>query len=51
MLFRSSDSVRYSGSNMGNSGGANADAWAKHGFDHSIALTVPPLGCLILKRG
>ena len=45
-----SDSVRYSGSNMGNGGGANAEFAPMHGFDYSMSLTVPPLGFLLFKR-
>jgi 1,4-alpha-glucan branching enzyme len=45
-----SDSERYGGSNMGNSGGAHTEAIPAHGFDQSISLTVPPLGFLLLKR-
>jgi hypothetical protein len=35
---------------MGNGGGANAEDRPMHGFDFSMSLTVPPLGCVILKR-
>jgi 1,4-alpha-glucan branching enzyme len=45
-----SDSERYGGSNMGNSGGVQTEAIPAHGFDHSISVTVPPLGFLLLKR-
>jgi 1,4-alpha-glucan branching enzyme len=45
-----SDSARYSGSNMGNGGGAHAEFAPMHGFDYSMSLTVPPLGFLLLKR-
>jgi 1,4-alpha-glucan branching enzyme len=45
-----SDSATYGGSNVGNSGGVNSDPIKKHGFEHSINLTVPPLACLLLKR-
>jgi 1,4-alpha-glucan branching enzyme len=45
-----SDSARYSGSNMGNGGGAHAEPRPMHGFDYSMSLTVPPLGFLLLKR-
>ena len=44
-----SDSARYSGSNMGNGGGAHADPRPMHGFDYSMTLTVPPLGFLLFK--
>jgi 1,4-alpha-glucan branching enzyme len=45
-----SDSAYFGGSNMGNGGGVNSEPIALHGFPFSIAVTVPPLGCLVLKR-
>jgi 1,4-alpha-glucan branching enzyme len=45
-----SDAAIYGGSNLGNGGGVGSDPAAAHGFDQSISLTVPPLGCLFLKR-
>jgi 1,4-alpha-glucan branching enzyme len=45
-----SDSEIYGGSNIGNGGGVATEPVAAHGFDHSLRLTVPPLGCLLLKR-
>jgi 1,4-alpha-glucan branching enzyme len=45
-----SDAAVYGGGDVGNGGGAATDAVASHGFDHSLRLMVPPLGCLILKR-
>jgi 1,4-alpha-glucan branching enzyme len=45
-----SDSAIYGGSNLGNAGGVRSDPIARHGFDQSIDLTVPPLACLFLKR-
>ena len=45
-----SDAEIYGGSNMGNGGGVHSDAIPMHGFDQSIALVVPPLGFLMLKR-
>jgi 1,4-alpha-glucan branching enzyme len=45
-----SDSADYGGSNMGNLGGVATEPVAAHGFEQSIRLTVPPLGCLLLKR-
>jgi 1,4-alpha-glucan branching enzyme len=45
-----SDSDGYGGSNMGNGGGVQADARPMHGFDQSIALLVPPLGFVLLKK-
>jgi 1,4-alpha-glucan branching enzyme len=45
-----SDGAVYGGSNMGNGGGVASEPVPAHGFDQSLSLTVPPLGCLILKR-
>jgi 1,4-alpha-glucan branching enzyme len=45
-----SDAELYGGSNVGNDGGVNSEPVAAHGFEHSIRLTIPPLGCLYLKR-
>jgi 1,4-alpha-glucan branching enzyme len=45
-----SDSALYGGSNVGNGGGLQSEPVAAHGFDHSLGLTVPPLGCLLLKK-
>jgi len=45
-----SDASLYGGSDVGNGGGVHGEPIAAHGFDHSIRLTVPPLGCLYLKR-
>jgi 1,4-alpha-glucan branching enzyme len=45
-----SDSAIYGGSNMGNGGLVHSEPVAAHGFDQSIRLTAPPLGCLMLKR-
>jgi 1,4-alpha-glucan branching enzyme len=45
-----SDGATYGGSNMGNSGGVPADDQPSHGFSHSIVVTVPPLGFVLLKR-
>jgi 1,4-alpha-glucan branching enzyme len=44
-----SDAAIYGGSNVGNEGGADTAAVPAHGFDQSLSLTVPPLGCLLLK--
>src|SRR5581483_104553 len=41
-----SDSALYGGSNMGNAGGVASEPVPAHGFDHSLRLIVPPLGCL-----
>jgi 1,4-alpha-glucan branching enzyme len=45
-----SDSARYSGGNMGNGGGANAEHRPMHGFEYSMSITVPPLGFVLFKR-
>jgi len=45
-----SDASLYGGTDVGNGGGASSEAVAAHGFDQSLRLTVPPLGCLLLKR-
>jgi 1,4-alpha-glucan branching enzyme len=44
-----SDSHYYGGSNVGNQSGVEAEAVAQHGQPHSITLTLPPLGVVILK--
>jgi 1,4-alpha-glucan branching enzyme len=46
-----SDSTFYGGSGLGNLGGviATAEPWGE--FSHRLALTLPPLGCLVLKVG
>jgi 1,4-alpha-glucan branching enzyme len=44
-----SDSQIYWGSNMGNSGGINADKIPCHGRPYSINITLPPLSVLIFK--
>jgi 1,4-alpha-glucan branching enzyme len=43
-----SDAAAYGGSNMGNGGGVAAEPVPWHGRPYSIALTLPPLGGLIL---
>jgi len=45
-----SDSSHYGGSNVGNNGGVDAESHQQHGFDHSLSLTIPPFGIIILKR-
>jgi 1,4-alpha-glucan branching enzyme len=45
-----SDSRHYGGSDVGNGGGVWSEPQAAHGFDHSVRLVLPPLGCLYLKR-
>ncbi len=44
-----SDSAWYGGGNVGNSGALVAKAESHHGRSHSIAVTLPPLGCVVLK--
>jgi len=44
-----SDAALYGGGDVGNGGGIETEAVADHGFDQSLRLTVPPLGCLVLK--
>ena len=45
-----SDASIYGGSNVGNAGGAATEPIAAHGFEQSLRLGVPPLGCLFLKK-
>jgi 1,4-alpha-glucan branching enzyme len=45
-----SDSELYGGSNVGNGGAVDTEPVPTHGFAQSLRLTVPPLGCLYLKR-
>jgi 1,4-alpha-glucan branching enzyme len=45
-----SDAAIYGGSNAGNGGHVETEPVAAHGFDQSLRLMVPPLGCLLLKR-
>ena len=45
-----SDSESYGGSNVGNAGGIQSEPAKAHGHDHSLLLTLPPLGCLLLRR-
>ncbi len=44
-----SDSEQYGGGNVGNGGAVQAQDSPSHGMPCSLALTVPPLGILILK--
>jgi len=44
-----SDADLYGGSNLGNSGGLYSEPISSHGFDDSVAITLPPLATLILK--
>jgi 1,4-alpha-glucan branching enzyme len=45
-----SDSAHYGGGNVGNGGSINSEPTAWHSFLHSLSLTLPPLGILILKK-
>ncbi len=45
-----SDATAYGGSNVGNQGGLHTDAIPAHGRDHSLSLSLPPLGAIFLKR-
>ena len=45
-----SDASVYGGGNVGNGGGVETEPVAAHGFDQSMRLVVPPLGCLMLKK-
>jgi 1,4-alpha-glucan branching enzyme len=44
-----SDAAEYGGSNLGNAGGVWAEPTPWQGQPHSLALTLPPLGVLMLK--
>ena len=43
------DAFYYGGSNVGNNGGIQSIGSPCHGFPHSLTLTLPPLGMLLLK--
>ncbi len=45
-----SDAELYGGSNMGNGGGIHTEPVVAHGHEHSLRLTVPPLGFVLLKK-
>ena len=44
-----SDAVVYGGSDVGNAGGVWAEPVSTHGHPFTLTLTLPPLGCLLLK--
>ena len=46
-----SDAAAYGGSNLGNSGGADAEAVPMHGHPQSLDLTLPPLAMIALRPG
>ncbi len=43
------DSIRYGGSNVGNSGAIEAQETPAHGFAFSLPLTLPPLSVIVLR--
>jgi 1,4-alpha-glucan branching enzyme len=45
-----SDAEIYGGSNLGNAGALETEPTPAHGRPHRLLLTLPPLGCLFLKR-
>lgn len=45
-----SDAAEYGGSGFGNFGGIDAAPVPTHGRSHSLSLTLPPLGILVLKK-
>lgn len=45
-----SDAADYGGSGRGNSGGVESEAIPTHGRAHSLNLTLPPLGMILLRR-
>jgi 1,4-alpha-glucan branching enzyme len=45
-----SDEEEFGGSNRGNGGGVHSEPSPMHGIQHSIAVVVPPLGFLMLKK-
>jgi len=45
-----SDGSIYGGGGVGNGAGVASEPIRSHGRDHSLLLTLPPLGCLFLKR-
>ncbi len=44
-----SDAEIYGGANLGNAGAVATEPIASHGYADSLRLTLPPLGCLLLK--
>ncbi len=46
-----SDSMDYGGSGLGNMGAVQSEAVFCHGREHSVDLTLPPLGMVLLKYG
>jgi 1,4-alpha-glucan branching enzyme len=46
-----SDAECYGGSGVGSEGGAHSEGVPEHGREHSVCLTLPPLGMVALRRG
>ena len=46
-----SDADLYGGGGVGNFSAAETQAFGAHGYDHSLSLSLPPLGALIFKHG
>jgi 1,4-alpha-glucan branching enzyme len=46
-----SDAPMYGGSGQGNLGGVDASPVWRHGYRHSLNLTLPPLAAIFLKPG
>ena len=44
-----SDAAFFGGGDVGNGGGVVSEPIGAHGFVHSLRLTLPPLGCVLLK--
>jgi 1,4-alpha-glucan branching enzyme len=44
-----SDAAFFGGGDVGNGGGVVSEPIGAHGFAHSLRLTLPPLGCVLLK--
>jgi 1,4-alpha-glucan branching enzyme len=45
-----SDAAGYGGSDVGNGGVMRADEMGMHGMGHSVRLTLPPLGVILLRQ-
>jgi 1,4-alpha-glucan branching enzyme len=45
-----SDAALYGGSNLGNAGQVTASAYPAHGYGQSLALVLPPLSTLVLRK-
>ena len=45
-----SDATEFGGSGVGNLGGVHSSNEGAHGFEHSIEITVPPLGAVWFRR-